>query len=57
MRLGRGGMAWCCYKRSCRREVSISTGTWFEAPPTHAEFPEGCENFFFGVEVQLDEIL
>ncbi|KFD66315.1 hypothetical protein M514_09491 [Trichuris suis] len=30
MRQGRGGMAWCCYKRSCCREVSIRTGTWFE---------------------------
>ncbi|KFD53318.1 hypothetical protein M513_05799, partial [Trichuris suis] len=38
MRLGLGGMAWCCYKRSCRTGVSIRTGTWFE---------NGCENFFF----------
>ncbi|KFD44927.1 hypothetical protein M513_14196, partial [Trichuris suis] len=30
MRLGHGGMAWCCYNRSCRREVSIHKLTWFE---------------------------
>ncbi|KFD66811.1 hypothetical protein M514_02311 [Trichuris suis] len=30
MRLGRGGVAWYRYKRSCCREVSIRTGTWLE---------------------------
>ncbi|KFD46818.1 hypothetical protein M514_12301 [Trichuris suis] len=30
MQLGRGGQVWRCYKRSCRTEVSIRTGTWFE---------------------------
>ncbi|CDW60771.1 Retrovirus-related Pol polyprotein from transposo n TNT 1-94 [Trichuris trichiura] len=30
MRLGRGGMAWCCSKRSCHRELFIRMGTWFE---------------------------
>ncbi|KFD56727.1 hypothetical protein M513_02404 [Trichuris suis] len=30
MQLGRGGKVWRCHKRSCREEVSIRTGTWFE---------------------------
>ncbi|KFD62385.1 LOW QUALITY PROTEIN: hypothetical protein M514_25393 [Trichuris suis] len=30
MQLGRGRKVWCCYKRSCRVEVSIRTWTWFE---------------------------
>ncbi|KFD47780.1 hypothetical protein M514_11330 [Trichuris suis] len=30
MQLGRGGKVWRCHKRSCREEVSIRTGSWFE---------------------------
>ncbi|KFD49663.1 hypothetical protein M514_09495 [Trichuris suis] len=40
MRPGRGGMASCCYKRSCCNEVSVRARG--SKPPTHAEAPEGC---------------
>ncbi|KFD47783.1 hypothetical protein M513_11333 [Trichuris suis] len=43
MRLGRGGIAWCCYKRSCRREVSIRMGTWFENKRTKRSWNSMCQ--------------
>ncbi|CDW60858.1 hypothetical protein TTRE_0000926101 [Trichuris trichiura] len=30
MRLGRGGKAWRCHKRSCDKELCVRTGTWFD---------------------------
>ncbi|KFD63313.1 hypothetical protein M514_07241 [Trichuris suis] len=35
-------MAWCCYNRSCRWEVSIRTGPWFEGKRTNRSCNSMC---------------
>ncbi|KFD59963.1 hypothetical protein M514_11333 [Trichuris suis] len=58
MRLGRGGIAWCCYKRSCRREVSIRMGTWFENKRTKRSWNSMCQTATYPWKVvELDEFL
>ncbi|KFD64055.1 hypothetical protein M514_23765, partial [Trichuris suis] len=47
MRLGRGGMASCCYKRSCAAGKCPHARARGSKPPTHADVPEGCENYVF----------
>ncbi|CDW55322.1 hypothetical protein TTRE_0000359401 [Trichuris trichiura] len=47
MRLGHGGMVWCCFNPSCRRKVSIRRGTWFEAPRNKLKFQTAVEIMFF----------
>ncbi|CDW59882.1 hypothetical protein TTRE_0000822601 [Trichuris trichiura] len=36
MRPGRGGMTWSCFKRSCRKDGSVCTGTWFGGKCTNS---------------------
>ncbi|KFD56268.1 hypothetical protein M514_02723, partial [Trichuris suis] len=47
MQLGRGGKVWCCYKRSCRVEVSIRTGTWFKGRRGRLKLQNAIELMFF----------
>ncbi|KFD46627.1 hypothetical protein M513_12482 [Trichuris suis] len=46
MQLGRGGKVWRCHKRSCREEVSIRTGSWFEGRRGRLKLQNAVELMF-----------